>query len=122
MTNAAEMKTYTGGCHCGAVRYEATMTLERVISCNCSICTKAGYILAFVPAAQFKLLSGNEKLRDYQFNQKMVHHVFCEVCGIHSFGRGTMPDGNEVKAINLRCVDDVDLETLQLQKVDGRSR
>lgn len=122
MTDLAETKTYTGSCHCGAVRFEATMNLERTISCNCSICMKAGYVLAFVPAEQFKLLSGEDKLHDYQFNRKMVHHVFCSVCGIHPFGQGTMPDGKEMRAVNLRCVDNIDLEQLNPQKVDGRSR
>ncbi len=121
VTDPNEIKTRTGGCHCGAVRYEVTMSLQFTVLCNCSICTKAGYLLAFVPANQFKLLSGEEVLRDYQFHKKVAHHVFCSTCGIHSFSHGTSPDGKDMRAINLRCLDDIDLESLTFQKIDGRS-
>lgn len=121
VTDPNEIKTRTGGCHCGAVRYEVTMSLQFTVSCNCSICTRAGYLLAFVPANQFKLLSGEEVLRDYQFHKKVAHHVFCSTCGIHSFSHGTSPDGKDMRAINLRCLDDIDLESLTFQKIDGRS-
>ena len=121
VTDPNEMKVRTGGCHCGAVRYEANMSLQYTVSCNCSICTKAGYLLAFVPANQFKLLSGEEVLRDYQFNKKIAHHVFCSTCGIHSFSHGMSPDGKDMRAINLRCLDEIDLDALTPQKIDGRS-
>ena len=70
----ADAKTFTGGCHCGAVRYEVTGSLDKVISCNCSICEKRGLLLIFAAADQFKLLSGADKLADYQFNKKVIHH------------------------------------------------
>ena len=116
------MKTYTGGCHCGKVRYEVTADLTKpVISCNCSMCSKKGYLLAFVKADAFKLLSGEDVLTDYMFNKKHIHHNFCRVCGITSFGAGAMPDGTQMRAINVRCLDDVDLDALQVKKVDGKS-
>ncbi len=121
VTNPAEIKTRTGGCHCGAVRYEVTMSLEQTVSCNCSICTKAGFLLGFVPADQFKLVSGEDSLRDYQFNKKRAHHVFCTTCGIRSFSHGMSPDGKDMRVINLRCLDDIDLESLNPRKIDGRS-
>lgn len=113
-------KKYTGGCHCGKVRFEFTSDLGSAISCNCSICAKKGYVLAFVPAHQFTLLSGESNLSDYQFNRKMIHHLFCSTCGVGSFGRGKSPKG-EMCAVNLRCVDDLDLSTVQISPVDGRS-
>ncbi len=116
-----ETKTHTGACHCGAVRFEANLDPAGAIACNCSICSKAGYILAFVPAHQFKLLSGSDALKDYQFNKKQVHHVFCTTCGIHPFGTGQSPGGGETYAVNLRCVDNLDLETLAPHKFDGKS-
>ena len=118
----AESATYTGGCHCGRVRYEAEADLGHVISCNCSICQKHGLLLTFVPASQFKLLSGGDALRDYQFARKQVHHLFCQSCGVESFGRGAKPDGTEMVAINVRCLDGVDLAELQPTPVDGRAR
>jgi hypothetical protein len=115
-------KTYTGGCHCGAVRFEADMDLSgTAITCNCSMCSKMGSVLAFVPATQFRLLSGDEALTDYQFNKKVIHHLFCSKCGIRSFARGAMPDGTPVAAVNLRCVDDVDVSTLKTHQYDGKS-
>jgi hypothetical protein len=117
----SDQLSYTGGCHCGAVRFSVTMALEKVISCNCSMCAKMGALLAFVPAEQFTLLSGEDRLQDYQFHKKVIHHVFCSVCGIHAFGRGVGRDGKPAYAINLRCVDDLDVSALKPIFFDGKS-
>ncbi len=85
------------------------------------ICQKRGYLLTFVPPAQFNLLSGGQDQSDYQFNKKVVHHLFCSTCGVGSFGRGSGPDGVEMIAVNVRCLDDVDIETLTLTPYDGKS-
>lgn len=115
------MTKYTGGCHCGAVRYEADTDINEVLSCNCSICTKRGTLLAFMPESNFTLIQGGGALTDYQFGKKMIHHLFCRTCGILSFGKGIMPDGTPTVAINVRCLDDVDLEQFPVKKFDGRS-
>lgn len=117
----AEKKAYTGGCHCGAVRYEVTTALDQMIACNCSICQKTGTLLAFVQASEFKLIAGEDHLVDYQFNKEVIHHLFCRVCGIRSFARGTMPDGSETVAINVRCLEGVDLASLKTVAFDGKS-
>jgi hypothetical protein len=117
----SERKTYTGGCHCGAVRYEVETDLKQVVACNCSICTKRGLILTFAPLDRFRLLSGESVLKDYQFNHKVIHHVFCPTCGVESFARGAMPDGTKMAAINLRCLDGIDLDSLKPTPFDGRS-
>jgi hypothetical protein len=117
----AETTTYTGGCHCGAVRYRVTAKLDGAMTCNCSICSKTGTMLTFVPADRFELTSGAEALTDYQFGKKRLHHLFCKHCGIRSFGRGTGPDGREMVAVNVRCLDDVDLDTVPTKRFDGRS-
>ncbi len=117
----SESKTYTGGCHCGAVRYNVTTDLASVISCNCSICEKAGTLLSFVPASAFELIQGEDMLTDYQFNKHIIHHLFCKVCGVRSFARGAGPDGQEMVAINVRCLDDIDLSRLSSVAFDGKS-
>jgi hypothetical protein len=117
----ADPKTYQGGCHCGEVRYEATADLSRVIACNCSICQKHGLLLTFIPAADFKLLSGETALSDYQFNKKRVHHLFCRTCGTESFARGSKPDGTQMIAVNVRCLDGVDAAGIEARPFDGRS-
>jgi hypothetical protein len=115
------LKNYTGGCHCGQVRYETTADLAEVISCNCSLCTKRGILWTFVKPESFALRSGEDCLTDYQFNKKVIHHLFCCVCGVESFARGTGPDGSEMIAINVRCLDDINIAALTLKPFDGRS-
>lgn len=121
MAAMSDEKTYTGGCHCGRVRYEVRADLGQVVSCNCSICSKTGALYAFVPAEQLTLLSGEDALADYQFHKKVLHHLFCTGCGIRSFGRGTAPDGTPMCSINVRCLDDVDLDALNVTRYDGKS-
>ena len=117
----AEAKTYTGSCHCGNVRYQVSTDLKPVLQCNCSICSRAGYLLTFVPPEQFQLLSGKDQLTDYQFNKKNVHHVFCSTCGVRSFGHGTGPGGKPMYAINVRCLEGVDPGKLDITPIDGKS-
>jgi hypothetical protein len=114
-------KTYSGGCQCGNVRYEVQLDLSGVIACNCSRCRRLGSLLAFAPEESFTLLKGEDAMTDYTFNKHAIHHLFCTTCGIQSFSRGTAPDGRKMAAINVRCLDDVDVDTLPVQKVDGRS-
>jgi hypothetical protein len=97
------------------------MTLKNAISCNCSICLRRGSLLDFVPESQFKLLSGENMLQDYLFNKKKIHHYFCKECGILSFGKALGPDGTKMVALNLRCIEGIDLKTINIQEYDGRS-
>jgi hypothetical protein len=115
------MKTYTGGCHCGKVRYEVKTDLSQVFSCNCSHCSRHGIVPTFVPADQFELVSGADHLVEYLFNKKVLHHLFCKTCGVESFARSVDPQGNEMVAINAICLDDVDVSTLTLTPFDGKS-
>jgi hypothetical protein len=116
-----ENKTYSGSCHCGNVRYEVTTDLAKVMQCNCSLCSRAGYLLTFVPASQFKLLSGEDAVQDYRFNKHVIAHVFCKTCGVRSFAKGKDRAGNEVRAINVRCLEGVEPDSITITKVDGRS-
>ena len=117
----SESKSHSGGCQCGAVRYEVRLDLSQpVISCNCSMCGRAGTLLTFVPANQFTLKAGGDQLTDYQFNKHVIHHLFCKTCGIKPFARGVGRDGGEQVAINVRCLDDVDVDKLNIHKYDGR--
>ena len=115
------MKTHTGGCQCGAVRFEVEAEIGSVIACNCSRCGKLGALLAFAPKSSFKLVQGEENLTEYQFNTHVIHHLFCKTCGIQPFAYGTDSNGVETTAINVRCIDDIDLENLNVQKFDGKS-
>lgn len=114
--------SYQGGCHCGKVRFSVEVDLSSPITCNCSYCAKRGSILAFTPADSFSLQSGDDHLTEYRFNSKTIEHLFCDSCGMESFARGAMPDGTKMVAVNVRCLDGVDLDALQPHQVDGRAR
>ena len=100
---------HTGGCHCGKVRFEVRgeLDLQHLYACNCSICARAGWLLVFVKDEQFKLLSGQDVLTDYQFGKKNIHHLFCSNCGVRSFSHGKDAQGKPSYSVNARCVDGV---------------
>src|SRR5688572_18555157 len=117
-------QTYTGGCHCGAVRYEADMDLSQgTVKCNCSMCSKGRTWLAAVDAGDFRLLTDAEALGEYQFGAHRIHHLFCKRCGIKSFARGNGPEGKQFVAVMVSCLDvpDAQLSTLPVIFVDGRN-
>jgi hypothetical protein len=112
--------THTGGCHCGRVRFEviAPAKLE-VADCNCSICSKYGYLHLIVPADRFKLLSSREALTTYSFNTHAAKHFFCSTCGVKSFYiPRSHPDGISV---NVRCIDSDTIESISVKPFDGRN-
>lgn len=117
----AETKSYTGSCHCGAVQFTVSADVSRVMECNCSHCSRKGFLLAFVQEKDFQLTSGADVLTEYRFNKKQIAHQFCKICGVQPFGSGAMPDGTPVKAVNVRCIEGIDLGALERQQVDGRS-
>lgn len=114
------MQKYKGSCHCDQVAFEIEADIEEAIECNCSHCERKGLLLAFVPAVNFKLLSGEDNLSEYRFNKKHIAHLFCKTCGVQSFSRSTW-EGVDMTAINVRCLEDIDLENLPRKKVDGKS-
>jgi hypothetical protein len=111
--------THRGGCHCGRVRFEALAPAKVEVSdCNCTICSKSGYLHLIVRAEDFKLLSGNDVLTAYTFNTGTAKHLFCSICGIKSFYvPRSHPDGF---SINARCLDPGTIESLTVRPFDGR--
>ena len=113
------MRTMTGGCHCGRVRFRVTADLDRVTECNCSICAKKGFLHLIVPPEQFELLSGKDDLADYRFNTRTARHLFCKTCGVHSF---YVPRSDPDKIdVNVRCLDGIDLDAVSVKSFDGRN-
>lgn len=114
--------TYQGKCHCGAVTFEAESDLGMVLQCNCSHCAIKSLLLTFVPAAQFKILSGESELTEYRFNKHVIQHLFCRICGVQPFGKGQDPaTGAATIAINVRTLGGVDISTLTLTPFDGKN-
>lgn len=106
-------KTYRGSCHCGAVRFEADIDLALgTFKCNCSICFKTRAWFAFVPASDFRLLTGENSLADYQFATRSLHHRFCAKCGVRPFSQAGDPEGNEQRAVRVNCLHGVDPQEL----------
>jgi hypothetical protein len=113
---------YKGSCHCGAVTYSVqSAPITSALACNCSMCRRAGTLLAFVPQEAFTLETGADSLASYKFNKHIIDHVFCKGCGIKSFAHGKKRDGTAMVAINVRCLDGVDVDKLELKHVDGAS-
>jgi len=100
-------KTYRGGCHCGAVRFECDIDpAEGTSRCNCSICAKGRFWKAIARADDFRMLQGADALSDYSFGRGVIHHLFCRHCGIKPFGRGNMEAlGGAFHAVNVACLD-----------------
>lgn len=113
---------YQGSCHCGRVAIEVEGDLQQVMSCNCSMCQRKGALHWFVPRSALTLKTPEDAMSTYTFNKHVIKHHFCPACGIHVYGEGTDPKGNAMAAVNARALEDVDLEALQVQKYDGRSK
>jgi len=113
---------YRGSCHCGAISFEVEGALEQAIECNCSHCSRKGYLLWFAERPQFTLKSPAESaLGTYTFNKHVIKHHFCEKCGCAPFGFGTNPKGQSTVAVNIRCLEDIDRSQLKIVQVDGKS-
>jgi hypothetical protein len=109
-----------GGCHCGRIGFEVEGDFTEATACNCSICSKRGHLLAFVPATQFALTTPDADAATYMFNKHAIRHRFCPVCGVAPFANGEH-DGVAMVAVNLRCVDGIDPASLTIRAFDGRS-
>jgi centromere protein V len=113
------MRTHSGGCHCGRVRFEVQAPAQiEVADCNCSLCRMSGYLHLIVPKERFKLLRGEDALSTYTFNSGVARHFFCSTCGVKSFYiPRSHPDGISV---NARCIDEGSIESMSIQPFDGR--
>lgn len=113
---------YRGSCHCGKVAFEVEGDISGVIACNCSICQRKGSWLWFVPRNAVQLLTPESNTSIYTFRSHVIKHRFCRVCGIQPYSDGTDQKGNAMAAINVRCLEDVDLASVQVTPYDGRSK
>jgi hypothetical protein len=111
--------SYEGGCHCGAVRFRVSVEEPVALDCNCSMCTKKGFLHVIVPRARFALLQGGGALTTYTFNTGVAKHTFCKTCGVHPFYvPRSHPDGIDV---NARALDGDALAAFRIEPFDGRN-
>ena len=113
---------YRGSCHCGQVAFEVEGEIQGAMACNCSICVRKGTLMWFVPREKLHLLTTDDAASTYTFNKHLIQHRFCPTCGIHPYAEATGPDGKPMAAINLRCIEDIDLDAIPVKHYDGRSK
>ena len=107
---------YQGSCHCGRVRFELEAKLDYVMECNCSLCRRVGALWHGASDASLRI-TGEDELVLYQFNTMTAKHYSCRHCGVHPFCR---PRLDPTKwAVNVRCIDAVDLAALPVKRFDG---
>lgn len=112
---------YKASCHCGQVALEFEAEMHEAIACNCSMCQRKGSLLWFMPRSQVDLLTPEESASTYLFNKHVIQHRFCPTCGIHPYAIGTDPKGNAMAAVNVRCIEGIDLATVPVRQFDGRA-
>ena len=112
---------YKGSCHCGNIAYEVEGELKDVMECNCSICSRKGSMLWFVPRDALKLKTPEKNLSTYTFNKHVIRHHFCANCGMHPFAEAPDKSGKQMAAINARCLENVDLSKLNVKHFDGKA-
>ncbi|KAH7075873.1 Mss4-like protein [Paraphoma chrysanthemicola] len=123
-------QTYSASCHCGTVRYEVLLSPPiqqwKVVSCNCSICTRNGYLLVYPERSQLHMKSGEDALRDYSFGPKRNLHKFCRHCGSSVFFDprmkefGESPPAPDLLGVNIRMFQSVQIEELDVVQVEDR--
>jgi len=110
--------TYTGGCHCGRIRFEVRGDLSKVTECNCSICGKSGFVHWRVEPEQVRLLTPESGMATYRWHTGLAKHHFCPVCGVAPL---RVPRADQTKmTVNVRCLDNIDLGKLEIVQFDGR--
>ncbi|HVE52710.1 MAG TPA: GFA family protein [Ramlibacter sp.] len=112
---------YQGSCHCGRIRFEVEGEVDSGLACNCSMCSRRGSLLWFVPREKLRLLTDEDAAATYLFHKHVIRHRFCPQCGIHPYGEATDPRGVPTAAINLRTLEDFDLDSVPVHRFDGRS-
>jgi hypothetical protein len=113
------MQTYSGSCHCGRVRFRVRGELHAATLCNCSMCTKKGFLHWVVEPGQFELIAGQDELVSYRFNTMVAEHKFCRSCGIHPFYT-PRSDPDKVD-VNVRCLEGVDPTKVVIKGFDGQN-
>ncbi len=111
---------FRGSCHCGKIAFDVEGEIKEAMACNCSICQRKGSLMWFVPRDKLTLLKGNGDMSTYTFNKHVIQHHFCPTCGIHPFGEGKDAKGNSMAAVNINCLENLDVASVKVQHYDGR--
>lgn len=112
---------YSGSCHCGRIAFGVDGEIDSLLECNCSICSRKGYLLWFVPRTSVTLDTSESDMSVYTFNTHRIRHAFCPTCGCSPIGFGTDAQGRETAAVNARCLEGVEPSRFTINQYDGRS-
>lgn len=112
---------FKGSCHCGNIAFEVEGTIEAAVSCNCSICSRKGALLWAVPRKDLRLLTSEEGIGRYTFNNHAIEHRFCRNCGMNPYAEDAPSEGERSAYVNLRCLEDFDVTAIPVIEFDGRS-
>ncbi|MFN7160302.1 MAG: GFA family protein [Candidatus Gracilibacteria bacterium] len=112
---------FHGSCHCKNIEFTVDAPITEVMECNCSICSRKGFLLAFVSQDQISINAPEKPLTKYLFNKDKIMHEFCPVCGVQCFASVNNEDGTKSFAVNVRTVQDIDIPALPVTQVDGKS-
>ena len=112
---------HKGSCHCGKIAFEVEGDFNEVIECNCSNCSRKGLLLWFVPRDKLTLKAPEANLSEYTFNKHKIKHQICATCGTQPFAFANGPDGKPTAAVNIRCLENVDLTKVKRKPFDGKS-
>lgn len=112
---------YKGSCHCGRVAFEIEGELTGAVACNCSICSRKGALLTAVPLQKVTIHKGEDRLQSYTFNNNVIVHRFCKTCGMHPFAVHEATEGEANAYVNIRCLEGVDMNGVEIVEFDGRS-
>jgi len=115
------MTAQQGSCHCGNVAFEVEGAPTGAMSCNCSMCQRKGVLMWFVPRDHLRLKTPDANASTYTFNKHSIKHRFCPKCGIHPYGEAIDPKGNPMAAVNIRCLEGIDLEKIPVTAFNGRA-
>jgi hypothetical protein len=117
--NARKKTWHRGACHCGAVTFDVRTAPEvEIVDCNCSMCSRTGYLHLIVPKADFRITAGADKLTAYTFNTRTAKHTFCSICGVKGFYvPRSHPDG---WSVNFRCLDAGEFTSVTTTEFDGK--
>ncbi len=112
-------ETYSGSCHCRRIAFRVVADLADVVDCNCSVCTKKGFLHLIVEKDRFELTCGEGDMTTYRFNTGVAKHTFCRTCGCQPF---YVPRSHPDKIdVNARCLDGIDVASLDPRAFDGKN-
>jgi hypothetical protein len=109
-----------GSCHCGRVVFRIARPPSRAVRCNCSYCVRRGWYTGYAEPHEFELVDGADELASYRFGSGGSQTFFCRTCGIHTHFYSEY-EGKAQYAYNIACCEDIDLASLEVEMLDGKS-